>query len=73
MREAKVMAVGGRLGVPDKISVQLVSYSAQIEDKIITHLLYIHFVALYAASEMGMGMGRMRGEGSEAGVAGWIL
>ena len=52
MREAKVMAVGGRLGVPDKISVQLVSYRAQIEDKIMTHLLYIHFEGLKWTAEM---------------------
>ena len=44
------------------------SLKAQIKDKIMMHHLSIHFIASYATSEMGMG--RLRGEGSETGVAG---
>ena len=45
MREARFVGPAARLGVSDSISVQLVSYRAQIKDKIIAHLLYIHFDA----------------------------
>ena len=43
--EATFVGPAARLGVADQISVQLVSYRAQIKDKIIMHLLYIHFDA----------------------------
>ena len=45
MREAEFAGPAARLGVADSISVQLMSYRAQIKDKIVTHLLYIHFDA----------------------------
>ena len=52
MWEAAFVGPAARLGVSDSISVRLVSYRAHIKDKIITHLLYIHFVASCATSEM---------------------
>ena len=45
MQEAKFVGPAAKVGVSDLISVQLVSYRAQIKDKIIAHLLYIHFDA----------------------------
>ena len=43
--EAKFVGPAARLRVSDSISVRLVSYRAQIKDKVITHQLYIHFDA----------------------------
>ena len=63
MREAEFVGPAARLGVSDSISVRLVSYRAHIKDKSITHLLYIHFVASCATSEMRGAM--LRSDSSE--------
>ena len=50
--EATFVGPAARLRVADQISVQLVSYRAQIKDRIISHLLYILYDASHVLPEV---------------------